>query len=402
MDSYQEFHGAPSQRIPNISAQTPNLVDGSVDRSVDGSVDGSADRSADGASMTGGSVTDGSVTGRQHRLQAGRQVATRIHYLYTQSRQILTENAGLYGDRGWQLQPYSGCAKDVQPPHTGAATTDKRPKGRSSATSAETFADRSNTPGRARRVVVNPASPELLQETLASRRWRSAPITLAGASDCYQPIERQLRLTRRCLEVLAAARNPVVIHTTSDLVLRDLDLLAGLARRRSAQVHLSLTTLDDELAERLEPGHTQPSARLAAIRRLADAGIPTSVVAAPILPGLNDSEIPAILGAAAQAGARSAAWNLGGLPHDTDNAFWNWIQTDRPMMQKKIDYGRQNSSRSAESPSGESTGDHNVSAAYLAQLDALFQSSARRYGLDRPLPLMDGAHFRRPTVQASS
>lgn len=328
---------------------------------------------------------------------------SRTHFLHTQSRQILTETTGRYGDQIWKLQPYRGCSENSKILAAGPP--------------AGSFSDSTAPARRATRVVVNDASPELLQETLASRRWRPAPITFAGSSDCYQPIERQLRLTRRCLEVLAAARNPVVIHTTSALIVRDLDLLAGLARRRSAQVHLSLTTLDDELAERLEPGHTPPTARLAAIRRLADAGIPTSVVAAPILPGLNDSEIPAILGAAAQAGAHSAAWHLGGLPHDIDQEFWNWLETDRPMMQKKVAYGRQTrtlppvrgrfarESRKTfapEAPAGtrhfSSNAEGNVSATYLSQLEGLFTSSAKRYGLDQPLPLMDGAQFRRPVL----
>jgi len=337
----------------------------------------------------------------------------RTHFLHSESRQILTETRGVYGDRVWQIHPY-----------------------------------RNSTHMNSRRVVVNDATPELLQERLASRRWRPAPITFAGAPDCYQPIERQLRLTRRCLEILAAARNPVVIHTSSDLILRDLDLLAGLARRRSVQVYLAITTLDNELAERLEPGGTPPAARLEAIRRLADAGIPTSVVAAPILPGLNDSEIPAILGAAAQAGARNAGWNAGGLPHEVDPEFWNWLRTDRPMMEKKVSYGQPKRSRhpgerrgsrdrclptttpraarrsltapSAGQPWNQSLGEDlsksqedirtaaaaephgsHLSATYLAQVESLFTASSRRYGLDLPLPLLDAGQFRRPTFGAT-
>lgn len=349
-------------------------------------------------------------------LREDKPRPARTHFLHSESRQILTETCGVYGDRVWQIHPY-----------------------------------RNSTHMNSRRVVVNDATPELLQERLANRRWRPAPITFAGAPDCYQPIERQLRLTRRCLEILAAARNPVVIHTSSDLILRDLDLLAGLARRRSVQVYIAITTLDNELAERLEPGGTPPAARLEAIRRLADAGIPTSVVAAPILPGLNDSEIPAILGAAAQAGARNAGWNAGGLPHEVDPEFWNWLRTDRPMMEKKVSYGQPKRSRPArqrrasrdrcppatppqtdrislsapsathpwnqslrqdyaESDKGlrgigsaaaaEPQGSH-LSAAYLAQVESLFTASSKRYGLDRPLPLLDAGQFRRPTFGAA-
>ena len=352
----------------------------------------------------------------QERHEGNEPRPARTHFLHSESRQILTETCGVYGDRVWQIHPY-----------------------------------RNSTHVHSRRVVVNDATPELLQERLASRRWRPAPITFAGAPDCYQPIERQLRLTRRCLEILAAARNPVVIHTSSDLILRDLDLLTRLARRRSVQVYLAITTLDNELAERLEPGGTPPTARLQAIRRLADAGIPTSVVAAPILPGLNDSEIPAILGAAAQAGAQNADWHPGGLPHEVDTEFWNWLRTDRPMMEKKVSYGQQKRSgpggkkgigrdrcaptanpRAISSPlpaawatqpwnpspredhaesdegmkgsetaaAADGHGSH-LSPAYLAQVESLFTASSKRYGLDQPLPLLDAGQFRRPTFSAT-
>ena len=347
-----------------------------------------------------------------NRVSADRR---RTHFLHSHSQQILTETVGVYGERVCQIHPYRGTA------------------GETSGQTSCTTAGRRASMGRSMRVVVNDATPELLREKLASRRWRPAPITFAGPADCYQPIERQLRLTRRCLEVLVEARNPVVIHTNSDLILRDLDLLAGLARRRSAQVYFSLTTLDDELAERLEPGGTPPAARLEAIRRLADAGIPTSVVAAPILPGLNDSEIPAILGAAAQAGAHSATWAIGGLPHDIEPEFWAWLKTDRPMMEKKVAHGQPKRTprktvaaepcetsphaarRSSVVIDKESHGGHqafrpnyprlsaiaedargHLSESYQAQVEGLFSASSRRFGLDQPLPLMDGAQFRRP------
>src|SRR5690606_11988535 len=148
---------------------------------------------------------------------------------------------------------------------------------------------------------------------------------LSGNTDCYQPIERRLRITRRCLEVFAEHRNPVGLITKSALVARDTDVLAELAAHRCAHVRVSGTTLDPELARRMEPRAATPARRLAAIAALADAGVPVAVMAAPIIPGLNDAEIPAILRAAADAGAKSASWVLLRLAPPLDELFVEWL-----------------------------------------------------------------------------
>src|SRR5262249_49309315 len=142
------------------------------------------------------------------------------------------------------------------------------------------------------RIMVKEDAPELLRKELAAPKWEPQMIALAGATDAYQPIERRLRLSRRCLEVLAEFRNPVGVVTKNHLVSRDRDLLAELAGFNAAAVYLSITTLDAELARRLEPRASHPDARLQAIRELSDAGVPTGVLVAPIIPGLNDHETP--------------------------------------------------------------------------------------------------------------
>src|SRR5262249_43315349 len=148
---------------------------------------------------------------------------------------------------------------------------------------------------------------------------------ISGVTDCYQPIERRLQLTRRCLEVLAEFRNPVCIITKNQLVTRDIDLLSELARHAAAVVNLSVTTLDAELAGVMEPRASRPAARLAAIEALNKAGIPAGVMVAPVIPGLTDHEMPAILEAAAKAGARTAGYVTLRLPHGVAPLFEDWL-----------------------------------------------------------------------------
>src|SRR5438477_11336255 len=152
--------------------------------------------------------------------------------------------------------------------------------------------------------MVKQDAPALLRKELSSPKWQPKVIGISGVTDCYQPVERRLKLTRGCLEVLAEFRNPVVIITKNQLVTRDVDLLSQLAGDRAAAVFLSVTTLDTELRKTMEPRTSPPAARLAAIRALAQAGVPVGVLVAPVLPGLTDHEIPAILEAAADAGAK--------------------------------------------------------------------------------------------------
>jgi DNA repair photolyase len=153
------------------------------------------------------------------------------------------------------------------------------------------------------RIMVKEEAPKLLRQELSSTKWKPKVIAMSGVTDCYQPIERRLKLTRGCLEVLAEFRNPVAIVTKNLLVTRDIDVLSELARHRAVAVLVSLTTLDTKLRNVMEPRTSPPSARLAAIKALSEAGIPAGALLAPVIPGLTDHEIPALVQAAAEAGA---------------------------------------------------------------------------------------------------
>ena len=186
------------------------------------------------------------------------------------------------------------------------------------------------------KIMVKTDAPELLRRELSSLKWVPQVIFLSGVTDCYQPVERKLNLTRRCLEVLAEFRNPVFIVTKNALVTRDLDLLSELARHRAVAVWLSITTLDTKLRNVLEPRTSPPAARLAAITKLAAAGIPVGVNVAPVIPGLTDPEIPAILTAARAAGATSAGYTVVRLPHAVAPLFEQWLATHFPDRREKV------------------------------------------------------------------
>jgi DNA repair photolyase len=153
------------------------------------------------------------------------------------------------------------------------------------------------------KIMVKENAPDLLRRELSSPKWKPQTLAMSGVTDCYQPIERRLQLTRRCLAVLAEFRNPVSIITKNYLVTRDIDLLRELAAHHAVTVHLSINSLDGELARKLEPRAASPKMRLAAVEALAKAGVPVGVLVAPVIPALNDHEIPSVLAAAKSAGA---------------------------------------------------------------------------------------------------
>lgn len=245
------------------------------------------------------------------------------------------------------------------------------------------------------RIMVKDDAPVLLRRALASPRWEPQVVALSGNTDCYQPVERRLQLTRRCLEVFADFRNPVGVITKSALVARDADLLAELARHDAAHVAMSITSLDPELARRMEPRAAQPAKRLEAITALARAGVPVMVMVAPVIPGLNDEEMPRILAAAAEAGARSAAWTLVRLATPLDALFDEWLARNYPDRRARI-LGRIRQTRDGRLNDTTFGQRHRGVGAHAAQIAALFSVSARKLGLDRPLPALSAAAFRRP------
>jgi DNA repair photolyase len=245
------------------------------------------------------------------------------------------------------------------------------------------------------RILVKERAPELLRRQLASPKWEPQWLALSGVTDPYQPVERRLGLTRRCLEVLADFRNPVGIVTKNHLVTRDLDHLAALARHQAVAVNLSITTLDRGLAQDLEPRASSPAMRLEAIETLRRAGVPVGVLVAPLIPGLNDHEIPAILAAAARAGAGWASKVLLRLPHGVGPIFEAWLDRHHPLKRDKVIHqlqamrgGAMNDARFGSRMRGEGRA--------AEDLERLFEVAARRAGLDKPSPALSVAAFRRP------
>lgn len=186
------------------------------------------------------------------------------------------------------------------------------------------------------KILVKENAPELLRNELTSKRWQPKVLAISGVTDPYQPIERKLQLTRKCLEVLAEFRNPVIIITKNQLVSRDVDLLKELASFDAAAVCVSVTTLDAELARVMEPRTSTPANRLEAIQTLAQAGIPVRVLVAPVIPGLTDHETPSIIKAAAKAGASHAGYVVVRLPHGVGELFEGWLEEHFPDRKKKV------------------------------------------------------------------
>lgn len=179
-------------------------------------------------------------------------------------------------------------------------------------------------------------APELLEQELMKSRWVPQVIQMSGISDCYQPVERKLELTRKCLEVLARFRNPVGIITKNFLVTRDIDILSEMAKEHLVWVCISVTTLDVDLARKMEPRTSSPGQRLEAIRRLTDAGVPVYVNVAPVVPGLTDHEVPKILEAASKAGAKSAGYVVARLPHSVKDLFIEWLDKSFPEKRDRV------------------------------------------------------------------
>src|ERR1035438_3113126 len=186
------------------------------------------------------------------------------------------------------------------------------------------------------KIVVKENAPELLRRELLAPKWKPQVLSMSGVTDCYQPVERRLQVTRKCLQVLAEFRNPVAIVTKNLLVTRDLDLLADLASDHAAAVFLSVTTLDADLAHIMEPRTAQPAARLRAIRELTIAGVPVGVMVAPVIPGLTDHELPARRGAAADGGAHFAGMVRIRLPYGVADLFQQWLERHLPERKEKV------------------------------------------------------------------
>lgn len=312
--------------------------------------------------------------------EEGWRAATRIHE--DTSRGVLTRNDSPDVGFTWSLNPYRGCEH-------GCSYCYARPSheflGFSAGLDFET------------NILVKRDAPELLEQKLASRGWVAEPVLLSGNTDCYQPVERRLEITRGCLEVFLRHRHPVWLITKNAMVLRDLDLLRTLAGQGLAAVTISVTTLDARLSAALEPRASTPARRLEAIAALSGAGVPVRVNTAPLIPGLNDHEVPAILEAAANHGARAAGYIMLRLPHGVKELFTDWLERHAPERRDKVlgavrqvRGGKLSDPRFGSRMRGEGP-----RADLIAQL---FHATCRRLNLDTEHPPLRGDLFTPPAM----
>jgi DNA repair photolyase len=258
-------------------------------------------------------------SGDEYLDQSGRPPT---EYIPDYSQSIVTENDSPDVGFRYSVNPYRGCSH-------GCSYCYARPTheyfGLSAGLDFET------------KVFVKYNAAELLRNFLARPSWRPEMIAFSGVTDCYQPAERKFGITRACLAVAAECRQPVGIISKNALVVRDLDLLTELAAHNAAHASLSITSLDSQLARRMEPRTSSPEARLRTIRELSAAGIPTSVMVAPVIPGLNDGEMPAILAAAREAGATGAGYVLVKLATTVREVFLDWLERTYPDRRPRIE-----------------------------------------------------------------
>lgn len=308
----------------------------------------------------------------------------RTEYFADDSRSIVTENSSPDVPFRFSVNPYRGCLH-------GCSYCFARPTheyfGLSAGLDFET------------RIFVKRRAPELFRDWLMRPKYQPESIAISGVTDCYQPIEKDYRLTRGCLEVALEARQPIGIITKNALVERDLDLLQEMARHRIVRVCLSVTTLDQSLQKLMEPRTASPAARLRVLRTLSDAGIPTHAMIAPVIPGLTDHEIPALLQAVREAGVQSVSYILLRLPGAVEGVFLDWLRRARPECVSKVE-SRIRATRGGklyDSTFGRRMTGQGEFARQIAQTFELF---ARRLGLSMEREPLDASQFRRPVSRS--
>lgn len=307
-----------------------------------------------------------------------------IEYFTDGTRSIVTENKSPDIPFRYSINPYRGCVHACT--YCYARNTHEY-LGLNAGLDFET------------KILVKHNAPELLREFLSAKTWKPETIVFSGVTDCYQPAEREYRLTRGCLEVAARCNQPVGIVTKNALVLRDLDLFRDLASRRMVNVYMSINSLDAELARDMEPRTSTPAARLRAVEALASAGVPVGVLVAPIIPGLNDDQIPAVLAAVKAAGAKAAGFTMVRLPLTVAVIFEEWLRRVHPLKADKVlnllrqmRDGKLNRSEFGQRFVG--------SGPVADQIRNLFKVFSVKHGLDKRLPELDCTQFVQP--QSSS
>ena len=245
------------------------------------------------------------------------------------------------------------------------------------------------------KIFVKHDAPKLLHKTLASKKWEPQVIMMSGNSDCYQPIEKKLKLTRSCLEVMNEFHNPVNIVTKNKLVTRDIDILKKMAEYKTVSVFISITSLDNRLASVMEPHTTKPHWKFAALKELSDAGITTGVLIAPVIPGLTDPEIPEILKHAADAGTKHASYIMLRLPHGLKDLFLNWLQEYFPERKQKI-VNRLHELFGGKLYDSTFHLRGRGKGPYAEEVKNIFKISCRKLGINKERLILSTSHFRNP------
>ena len=236
--------------------------------------------------------------------------------------------------------------------------------------------------------------PALLRKKLSMPSWEPKVVTLSGVTDCYQPIEKKLKITRGCFEVMRDFRNPATVITKNHLVTRDIDIFREMAAFDCISINISITTLDPKLARTMEPRASQPHMRLKVVEAMAKANIPVGIMIGPVLPGLTEHEIPNILKSAADAGAQRAHYTMLRLPYGVKDLFQSWLEEHYPDRAEKVlnrirevRGGNLNDSRFGSRMRGEGF--------YADQRDQMIKTYKKRYGLDKGSRPLTTKHFRR-------
>jgi DNA repair photolyase len=245
------------------------------------------------------------------------------------------------------------------------------------------------------KIFVKEDAPYLLRKELSSPNWKPQTIALSGNTDAYQPAERNFKLARECLKVLAEFRNPVAIVTKNYLVTRDIDILKNLSEYDAAAVAVSVTTLDPDLARVMEPRTSQPEYRLRAIQRLSENSIPTMVLIAPVIPGLTDHEIPNIIQRAVDAGAKQAGYIMLRLPYGVKELFQTWLERHYPNKKNKV-LNRILSIRGGKLNSNEFYDRMKGDGIFAEQVPKIFELACRKAGIEGNKFKLSKENFRRP------
>lgn len=245
------------------------------------------------------------------------------------------------------------------------------------------------------KIVVKYDAPKLLRKTLANKKWKPQALVMSGVTDPYQPIEKKLRITRQCVEILSETRHPLVIITKNYLVTRDIDQLQKLAEVNAARVVVSLTSLKKSITATMEPRTSRPEKRLQAIEELSKAGIPVHVNLAPLIPGLTDEEMVPLLNAAAGAGAKSASYIILRLPYGVKELFIKWLEDHHPDRKEKV-LNRLMEMKGGVLNKKEFNERFKNEGPYDEQLRQMFVIHTKKLGLNENRQKVEYQHFNRP------